>query len=83
MQKVQQQEYVEPLCLAQVLKVQPQLSSHLVLDIVSHNFAIEEHVRIDSLVVASGSSQLFPVQVQKDQQHLQDPLVLYYLDDQS
>ena len=67
MQKVQQQEYVDPLCLAQVQNFMPQVSSHLVLDVISHNFAIEEHVGIDSLVVAFGSSQFFPVQVQKVQ----------------
>ena len=44
--------------------------SHLVPDVVSHDFAIEEHVGIDSPVVAFGSSQLFPVQVREVQQHL-------------
>ena len=62
---------------------QPQVSPHLVLDTIFHNFAIKEHVGIEIPVVALGQSQLFAVQVQEVQQHLQNPLVQYWLDHQS
>ena len=52
------------LCFAQGQKAQQlHVSFHLVLDGISHDFAIGEHVEIESLVQTFAASQSFPEQV--------------------
>ena len=52
------------LYFAQVQKArQLQVSCHLVPDGISHDFAIREHVEIESLVQTFAVSQSFPEQV--------------------
>ena len=52
------------LCFAQGKKAQQlQVNFHLVPDGISHDFAIGEHVEIESLAQTSAASQSFPEQV--------------------
>ena len=62
MQEVQLQIYVKAQLLVQKAQ-QLQVSFHLILDGVSHDFAIIEHVEIESLAQTFATSQSFPEQV--------------------